>query len=312
MKILKLLLISLIFGTLHANNIEKYLQKCENKSDCHGIKNIDFIYLINLDRRPDRLIEAKNKLDKYNIYPYRFSAMDGSKLSFECLNDVAVKFERGMKPIMATTYVKNCDGDSLIKAIHENAQVGKSYFIHAFAKGGIGCTLSHISILQDALNSGYNRIWIMEDDIEFMKDPNIISERVEQLDALVGKNGWDLLYTDKEKLKEFSEETDEAIPREVDKSCVYMHRFNFIPNDLTRAAFTKNISSEFRQVGARFGNHSIIINKPGIIKILNFFKTYHIFGPIDLEYPLTPDIRLFTVTNDITSTLRVNISNVGG
>ncbi len=302
MKIFQLLFISLIFVTLHANNIEKCLKKCENKAAYHSIKNIDFIYLINLDKRLDRLRATTNMLDKYHIYPYRFSAIDGCSLSLESLLDIGVKFEQGMTPIMATTFEQDCDEYSLIKRIDEITQSGKVYFCHGMERGGVGCSLSHASILQDALECGYNRIWIMEDDIECLQDPNIISKRIKQLDALVGENGWDILYTDKERMEEY--DTLSAI------TChSYATRFNFIPKDKTMAAYRKNISSEFRQIGARFGTHSIIINKTGIVKILNFLKTYHFYSPIDQEYSLIPDIHLFTVTNDITSTPAFSISD---
>lgn len=40
----------------------------------------DKVYLINLDRRIDRMVDCKNQFDKYKIEYERFSAIDGSKI----------------------------------------------------------------------------------------------------------------------------------------------------------------------------------------------------------------------------------------
>ena len=58
--------------------------------------------------------------------------------------------------------------------------------------------MSHLSILQHAYDAGFETIWVMEDDIQVMRDPRVLSERIDQLDALVGKTNWDILFTDRD------------------------------------------------------------------------------------------------------------------
>ena len=48
------------------------------------------------------------------------------------------------------------------------------------------------------LGIGYETIWVMEDDIEVLMDPEMISELIDELDALVGKKRWDVFFTDQD------------------------------------------------------------------------------------------------------------------
>src|ERR1700744_788748 len=75
---------------------------------------------------------------------------------------------------------------------------GRTYFCHCLSRGAIGIVMSHLSILQDAYDSGYETIWVMEDDIEFIRNPLVISDLIDKLDTIVGKSGWDILFTDRD------------------------------------------------------------------------------------------------------------------
>ena len=66
------------------------------------------------------------------------------------------------------------------------------------SRGEIGIALSHLSVLQDAYDSGYETIWVMEDDIKIVSDPNMLSELIGELDVLLGKGNWDILFTDQD------------------------------------------------------------------------------------------------------------------
>ncbi len=96
---------------------------------------------------------------------------------------------------MATCY--SLDGN--FDPSHEIIQnYGQTYFCHCLSRGAIGIVLSHLSILQHAYDAGFETIWVMEDDIQVMRDPRVLSERIDQLDALVGKTNWDILFTDRD------------------------------------------------------------------------------------------------------------------
>jgi GR25 family glycosyltransferase involved in LPS biosynthesis len=80
---------------------------------------VDQVYVINLDRRKDRLEKVIAEMEKYGIKFQRYPAVDGSLLQDE-------KTDRF----------------------------------------NIGCTLSHKNVIQDALNKGYEKICVFEDDVQ--------------------------------------------------------------------------------------------------------------------------------------------------
>jgi GR25 family glycosyltransferase involved in LPS biosynthesis len=285
----------LLMGCLCAE-IPDHFKPCPNKLDIHKIDEIDFIYLINLDKRPDRLEESNRRLNLYGIYPYRFSAVNGWELPIEVINDVGVKYEPWMKGGMMGTYYY-LDEKRQIQHAHEVISVpGRTYFGHCVALGPIAIVLSHLSILQDAYDCGYQTIWVMEDDVEVIRDPKVIPELIRALDGLVGKEGWDILFTDRDMRQ-----------RNGDYNPCYWaaSRPNFTPWDPNAFARRSAISHQFQKVGARWGAHSMIIRRCGMKKILDFIKIYRIFLPYDMDY-IFPydeegDIRMYTVFEDIVS-----------
>lgn len=272
-----------------------------NKSRRHSIRNVDFIYLINLDQRPEKFAHCLNELKPYGIRPFRFSAVNGWELSLEAINDVGVKYipskMQGGK--MATTYLINGDGTPH----HENVSVpGRSYFVHCMAKGTIGIVLSHLSVLQDAYDSGYQTIWVMEDDIQVIRNPHVISKLITKLDALVGKKGWDVLFTD----YDIKNGEGQYVP-----CSGYAWRPNFLPVNPEKYSRKEKVSADFRMVGARFGAHSMIVRRSGMKKILDFIKRYRIYLPYDMDYYLPFDINMYTVLDDVVSNLPKALSDNG-
>lgn len=56
--------------------------------------------------------------------------------------------------------------------------------------GEVGCLKSHERILQDIISKGYNRVLVLEDDIEFI--PNL-QQKFSELEMLIPTK-WDMLY----------------------------------------------------------------------------------------------------------------------
>ena len=56
------------------------------------IENIDYIYVINLDKRPEKYHKVITQLAPYGVVPHRFSAICGWDLNKEILDDVGVEF----------------------------------------------------------------------------------------------------------------------------------------------------------------------------------------------------------------------------
>ena len=228
--------------------------------------------------------------DSYGIFPYRFSGVNGWELSFDSLNSLGVPYESWMCNDLWGTFYKD---DDVSKLQHEILQTpGKNYYCHCMSRGAIGIVLSHLSVLQDAYDSGFETIWVMEDDIEVIRNPHLISEYIERLDHLIGEDSWDILFTD----RDTKNNQGEYVP------CTgFAKRPNFSPENTYRFATRIPISDHFTRVGARYGAYSMIVRRSGMKKILDFIKTHHIFLPYDMEFFLPNDIAMYAVIDDIVS-----------
>jgi GR25 family glycosyltransferase involved in LPS biosynthesis len=308
-QVIRINLYSVVFAFLFFGKIEIYadvsdhLKCCLNKANHHRIRNVDFIYMINLDQRPEKWQRSIDQLLPYHIIPYRFSAVNGWELSLETINDVGLKYSPEMHGgFMGTSYPMTDHFDPSHELIQN---FGQTYFCHCLSRGAIGINLSHLSILKDALDSGYETIWVMEDDIEVLENPHSISDLIEKLDQSVGYNNWDILFTDQ----------DIRDRQGNYKPCYWAARrpdFGSSSTQRNDYSLRKDIAEDFRQIGARWGAHSMIVRKSGIKKILHFFFAHQIFFPYDMEYILPPGIRLFNTRKNIVSNLPTAPSDNGG
>lgn len=294
------LFLTITFFSVHAD-IKDHLKKAPNKSDIHSMKGVDFIYMINLDQRPEKWKLSRDQLNFYGIEPYRFSAVNGWELSLEAINDVGLKFT----PLMQGNFLGTCylpDGN-FIRHDELILQYDRTYFGHCMALGTIGICLSHVSVLHDAYESGYETIWVMEDDIEVLKDPRIIPDLIEKLDQEVGKKNWDILFTDYDIRKPDGTYQSTNYSAQRPDINVHSNQYNFAEN-------TK-VGDNFRKVGARYGATSMIVRRSGMKKILDFYKEHNIFLPYDMDYLLPRKMKFYTVINDIVSNLPKALSDNG-
>ncbi len=282
------------------SDIEDHFKSCPNKQNQSQMENIDFIYMINLDERPEKYENCIKQLHPYGIYPYRFSAVNGWNIPLSTLYNLGITYESGMaQHIWGTYYLPENEG---VPTHEVMSTIGRKYFCHCMARGTVGIVLSHLSILQDAWDSGYETIWVMEDDIEVLDNPHVLSQRITALDNLVGMNGWDVLFTDQNTKNKNGEYV----------LCLgYAPRPNFSPKNPERFQEQRMISNDFKKIGARYGAYSMIIRRQGVKKILDFIKTYKIFLPYDMEFYLPEDINMFTVVHDVVSTLPNALSDNG-
>ncbi|MFA6526943.1 MAG: glycosyltransferase family 25 protein [Candidatus Babeliales bacterium] len=294
-------------GLLHASDnsiIDKHLKKINavDKKGYAGIKNIDFIYTINLDKRPEKFNHCLEQLVPFGIVPFRFSAINGWEKPVSELNDLGVKYKPEMiKDLWGTCYFEEDHGQPHHEILHVP---GRNYFSHCMSRGAIAIVLSHLSILKDAYNSSYKTIWVMEDDIQVIKNPHLISSLIKELNHLVGENKWDILFTD----QDTKNNNGQYVPCRA-----YARRPNFTPAHPERfAAAPHNVSSTLRKVTARYGAYSMIVSRAGMKKLLDFFRRYNIFLPYDMEFYLPNDMQLYSVTEDIVSTTPNSPSDNGG
>jgi hypothetical protein len=290
---------ALIFGVFLIHSyagIEDHYQKLEHKLGSSGMENIDYIYLINLDQRPERWVNCISQLIPYGIFPERFSAIYGWTLPPAVLNDMSLQFQHGMWTGMEQVMHFPLDGDGTPEWVFlSGAFYGRGCFSGWSVKGTFGCTLSHLSVLKDAYDSGYNTVWVMEDDIAIYEDPHQLSGLIKELDALVGEDNWDVLYTDYNYL--VVDETKEILPQI--PGLYWRPDMPYL--DVTFLAEHYDVGEKFMKIGSRMRNHSMIYRRCGIEKILNFYRAHNNFLPYDNEIALIPEIRLFTLKKPIVS-----------
>jgi hypothetical protein len=140
----------------------------------------------------------------------------------------------------------------------------------------------------------------MEDDVQVMRDPCIISDLIDDLDKLVGKENWDVLYT----YRGQGGPSGLHLPADWKPSRPDFHCQNLLN-------LHQPVSEKFIRTGSRWGTHSMIIRHSGMVKILEFLKTHKLFYPYDVEIWLPPGIQLFAVIDDVVSTIAGAISDTG-
>ena len=281
--------------------IEDFFRPLLDKSGSHQMRNIDFIYTINLDERPEKFQSCIEQLNPLGIYPCRFPAVNGWKIPIDDLTFLGVPYETWMtENLWGTYYLPENGGEPSHEIMHSP---GRVYFCHCMSRGAIGISLSHLSVLQDAYDSGYETIWVMEDDIEVHQDPHQISDLIDKLDSLVGKNNWDALFTDPDTKNQHGE----YVP-----CLAYAQSPNFQPANPNRFWKRERISEDFTHIGARYGAYSVIIRRSGMKKILDFYKQYRIFLPYDMTNTLPNNIQFYSLNYDVVSTQPRALSDNGG
>ncbi len=282
-------------------NLKPFLKIVRDKPTTCQMKGIDFIYMINLDERPEKFEATRASLAIYGIHPYRFSAVNGWKLPLHEINELGIQFYQNMlaKKLMGSTFEMGLDriyrSNEFIKAN------GKTYFPLGMTQGAIGIILSHLSVLQDAYESGYQTIWIMEDDVDPIQDPRILSDLVCELDYL--SPSWDILFTDTDtKDKEGNHISCRAVAARPNLRPQPIQTFldQFYP-----------LGTRFYRTGMRYGAYSMIIRRSGIEKILNYYKKYRIFLPYDMDFWLRGDFEMYCPTEDIVSHKPHSLSDNG-
>lgn len=265
------------------SNIERYLRKPEEKNANSKLNRIDCVYLINLEQRPLKLQQTLNQFAPFGIRPCRLPAIYGWGLSFDALQDIGLRFQPGMdtgayKAYRAVLFPQTQRMEPLDAACY-----GRACFHPRLTPGAIGCMLSHLSVLQDAYDSGFQTIWILEDDIRVAENPHLLSEEIEALDK--ADPDWDLLYTDDR--THFDPFTPGTVWRP-DMELCYDTLYTYSP-----------LGEQFMRIGGRCQMHSVLMRRSGIEKILSFYKARGIFMPYDVEAAFISGIRLYNLRHEI-------------
>jgi GR25 family glycosyltransferase involved in LPS biosynthesis len=132
--------------------------------------SLDFfnVYIINLDRRTDRMSNFEKNYKKTKLYPYKkITAIEGKIIS---LDDSRIS-------------------ETARNDILESNKVGYRKKHYELSMGGIGCYLSHVKAWETALSSDKEISLIFEDDIKLEKD--IFFHILENI--IVAPPDWDII-----------------------------------------------------------------------------------------------------------------------
>ncbi|MBX7066663.1 MAG: glycosyltransferase family 25 protein [Parachlamydiales bacterium] len=284
-------ILTLLFTLSLFAGIEDQYRKLDLKFGFSGPENIDYIYVINLDKRPERWQKTLKELAPYGIIPERFPGIYGWALLPEQLDQVGLRYQPGMWPgkefVMYFPPNKNGEWDFIYL---NEFDWGKAVFSGWTVKGTIGCSLSHFSVLKDGYDSGYQTIWVMEDDVRVLRDPKVLSSLIEELYQVDPE--WDLLYTDRDYL-----DVDPNHP--IAEQIPWMWRPDMPFYDLKNLSFHEDAGDSFIRIGSRMRAHSILYSRSGMKKILAFYRENGNFLPYDNEVALIPEIRMYVVKDSV-------------
>ncbi len=231
-----------------------------------GIQGIDCIYVINLDERPERWERMKALCEELGLHVNRVSAVNGWNLSREVVKDLFGPYTE------RSTQIRG---------------------------GPIGCMMSHLSVIRDAYEKGYNCVWILEDDAAFLEDIHEIPELISELTAYDPQ--WDILFTD----QNFRNENG------------YTPFYGLDPRPhqplehLSYYSERKKISDHLMQIHSRYATTSILWSRKGLEKATHFYSTHYMWTAIDIDMHTIPGLREYASTSDIVSNLRVGFESDG-
>jgi GR25 family glycosyltransferase involved in LPS biosynthesis len=220
----------------------KYLRPLEVAALNSGIAGIDSIYCINLDVRKEKWEAVKQQLSRQNLLANRVPAINGwTELTKYDRRKLRAK-DKGLGP------------------------------------GRIGCFLSHLSVLKNAADRGFDRILVLEDDAEFTAPMQEVSGYVEKLTK--HDPDWDILYLDN-----WSMET-RGLTQRFERSDSTMLEIIMKPKEAL-------LSSNFFRTYYRHDLHGYVVSKKGIQKLLNHFMKRPFQLAIDVEMNHIDEIRMY-------------------
>jgi GR25 family glycosyltransferase involved in LPS biosynthesis len=140
------------------------LSSCSTKlSQKNGL--FDQVYVLNLDRTPDRYLEAKDNLEKSGVDHIRFSATDGYKVQVKDLINKKQYDGRSMW----TSCKDFREKGKFLYEVECDADPRNNIVVNSCATPGeIGVFCSMKRIWRDIYDKGYSRVLILEDDARIL------------------------------------------------------------------------------------------------------------------------------------------------
>jgi hypothetical protein len=164
--------------------------KRKNKS-AHNMPGIDFIYVI-ANKKCHRFNGLMRSFSRYGINPYRFTAFESKDISFNTMFRACIHGSRRYSGFEANRLIVR--GGKFVLDKRKMSSAKEGYVNRAMSIKCISRALSHISIIKDAIDSGYEHIWIMDSGTELRRNPHDLSIYVAKANEEIPD--WTSLYTD--------------------------------------------------------------------------------------------------------------------
>lgn len=284
-----LFLMCILCPSMYGRDITYFCKKAMHKSGEHSFSCIDYVYVINAKKDIDKFRMLKKAFQKYDITPYRFDAVNPNKLSYKTLFNIGFKNRDnvffGMEGLMLTKAGKSW----MLHEYYLN-QENRVYFHNQMTIFGIARNLDFLSVIFDAYKSKYDVAWIMTDDARIVKNPNMLTGYVCQIDQEYPD--WDILYTDLE--------SNEHRPTRFDNVGTPIRpdiEFETADFYLDRA----NDGYPIAKLGLRSGAYSFLISKRGMKKIINYYKENKFYIPFEIEVQIIKNIKSFVLKDEVVS-----------
>ncbi|XP_065359671.1 glycosyltransferase 25 family member [Calliphora vicina] len=155
--------------------VKEYFKKFEREEKKQKL-SLDHIYMINLERRPERREKMESLFKVLALDVEYFPAVDGQKLNHDLLKEMGVKFLPGYED---------------------------PYHHRQMTMGEIGCFLSHYKIWEKIVENQQEQVLILEDDIRF--EPYFKEKAIDVMEQIRNVIEYDLVYFGRKRLKEESE-----------------------------------------------------------------------------------------------------------
>jgi GR25 family glycosyltransferase involved in LPS biosynthesis len=214
------------------------------------METIDQIYVINLKKNFLRKQISIHQLKQYNIENYTI-----------------------IDAINSTNYIYKNIYNDIIK------NMSQDFIDYNFRIGALGCLLSHIECIKDAVKNNYKQIIILEDDFllknNFLNEFNTFYNRLNSTHS-----NWDLVYLGK---KQGTQE-------------ITLNPLIHSNKELTKIVDINDII--YKPNYTTWGTHALMIKNTIFNEILNYEK--NIIGPIDLLMMTSYDkFNFYSIKNDL-------------
>lgn len=229
----------------------------------------DKIYVISLDRTPERYEYVKNQLDKFNLKHEKFSAVDGKLITVTDMERNQNVPWQQVKPPHG--YYR---GANLKISYHSFYKDAEFFYITdrcLLNFGELGCAMSHRAIWADTVKHKYKKVIILEDDVTLDDDfRNKLSLIVNNL-----PNDFDVFFL------------DIALRYFPDNFCFIEPNFLLGKFSNTSSPYFARIKSNCKGITS---SHAYVITYDSAKKLLK--NSEHIHVPIDISI-MSSELKLY-------------------